>query len=100
MAEEVCPTCGLPKELCICEDIAREQQEIRIFTDTRRYGKKVTIVDGIDTGDIDIGDLATELKTKCAAGGTTKNGRIELQGDHIDKVKEYLESKGFPVEIG
>ncbi len=100
MAEEVCPTCGLPKELCICEDIAREQQEIRIFTDTRRYGKKVTIVDGIDTGDIDIGDLATELKTKCAAGGTTKNGRIELQGDHVDKVKEYLESKGFPVEIG
>lgn len=100
MAEEVCPTCGLPKELCICEDIAREQQELRIFTDTRRYGKKVTIVDGIDTGDIDIGDLATELKTKCAAGGTTKNGRIELQGDHIDKVKKYLESKGFPVEIG
>ncbi|MFW5927626.1 MAG: stress response translation initiation inhibitor YciH [Thermoplasmatota archaeon] len=100
MAEEVCPTCGLPKELCICEDIAREQQELRIYTDTRRYGKKVTIVDGIDTGDIDIGDLATELKTKCAAGGTTKNGRIELQGDHIDKVKEYLESKGFPVEIG
>jgi len=100
MAEEVCPTCGLPKELCICEDIAREQQEIRIFTDTRRYGKKVTIVDGIDTGDIDIGDLATELKTKCAAGGTTKNGRIELQGDHIEKVKDYLESKGFPVEIG
>ncbi|MFP4051387.1 MAG: stress response translation initiation inhibitor YciH [Thermoplasmata archaeon] len=100
MAEEVCPTCGLPKELCICEDIAREQQELRIFTDTRRYGKKVTIVDGIDTGDIDIGDLATELKTKCAAGGTTKNGRIELQGDHVEKVKEYLESKGFPVEIG
>ena len=98
MAEEVCPTCGLPKEICICEDIAREQQEIKLYTDTRRYGKKVTIVDGIDTGDIDIDDLATELKTKCAAGGTTKNGRIELQGDHIEKVKEYLESKGFPVE--
>lgn len=98
MAEEVCPTCGLPKEICICEDIAREQQEIKLYTDTRRYGKKVTIVDGIDTGDIDIGDLATELKTKCAAGGTTKNGRIELQGDHIEKVKDYLESKGFPVE--
>ncbi|MFP4143261.1 MAG: stress response translation initiation inhibitor YciH [Thermoplasmata archaeon] len=99
MAEEVCPTCGLPKEICICEDIAREQQEIEIFTDQRRYGKKVTIVDGIDTSDIDIGELASELKTKCAAGGTTKDGRIELQGDHIDTVKEYLEEKGFPVEV-
>ncbi len=98
MPEEVCPTCGLPKEICICEDIAREQQEIRLYLDTRRYGKKVTIIDGIDESDIDINELASELKGKCAAGGTTKNGMIELQGDHISKVKEYLESKGFPVE--
>lgn len=100
MPEEVCQTCGLPKELCICEDIAREQQEIRLYLDTRRYGKKVTIVDGIDESDIDIDELATELKNKCAAGGTTKKGHIELQGNHIEKVKEYLESKGFPVETG
>jgi len=98
MPEEVCPTCGLPKEICICEDIAREQQEIRLYLDTRRYGKKVTIIDGIDESDIDIDELASELKGKCAAGGTTKNGMIELQGDHISKVKDYLESKGFPVE--
>ncbi|MGM0509992.1 MAG: stress response translation initiation inhibitor YciH [Thermoplasmatota archaeon] len=98
MPEEVCPTCGLPKEICICEDIAREQQEIRLYLDTRRYGKKVTIIDGIDESDIDIDELASELKGKCAAGDTTKNGMIELQGDHISKVKEYLESKGFPVE--
>ncbi len=99
MAEEVCPTCGLPKEICICEDIAREQQEIEIYTDQRRYGKKVTIVDGIDESDIDIEELASDLKSKCAAGGTTKKGRIELQGNHIEKVKEYLEGKGFSVEI-
>ncbi|MEF8873222.1 MAG: stress response translation initiation inhibitor YciH [Candidatus Thermoplasmatota archaeon] len=99
MAEEVCPTCGLPKEICICEDIAREQQEIEIYTDQRRYGKEVTIVDGIDESDIDIEDLASELKTKCAAGGTTKKGRIELQGNHIETVQEYLEDKGFSVEI-
>ncbi|MFP3871944.1 MAG: stress response translation initiation inhibitor YciH [Candidatus Natronoplasma sp.] len=99
MAEEVCPTCGLPKEICICEDIAREQQEIEIYTDQRRYGKTVTIVDGIDASDIDIEELASELKTKCAAGGTTKKGRIELQGNHIETVQDYLESKGFSVEI-
>lgn len=99
MAEEVCRTCGLPGEICICEDIAREQQEILLYTDTRRYGKKVTIVDGIDEGEIDIDELASDLKGKCAAGGTAKKGRIELQGNHIDKVKKYLESKGFPVEV-
>ncbi len=99
MPEGVCRTCGLPKEICICEDIAREQQEILLYTDTRRYGKKVTIVDGIDESEIDIDDLASELKGKCAAGGTAKNGRIELQGNHIDKVRKYLETKGFPVEV-
>ncbi len=99
MAEKVCPTCGLPKEICICEDIAREQQDIEIYKDRRRYGKTVTIVDGIDASDIDMDELASDLKSKCAAGGTIKKGRIELQGDHIEKVKEYLESKGFSVEI-
>ena len=78
----ICPTCGLPKELCACEEIAREQQEIRISTAKRRYGKVVTIVEGIDASDIDIEDLARQLKTKCASGGTVKDGKIELQGDH------------------
>ncbi|HLE97373.1 MAG TPA: stress response translation initiation inhibitor YciH, partial [Candidatus Thermoplasmatota archaeon] len=54
---EMCDVCGLPKEICVCEEIAREQQEIQIYTVSRRYGKMVTIVDGIDSGDIDIGHL-------------------------------------------
>ena len=94
----ICPKCGLPEELCMCEEIAREQQQIKIFTDKRRYGKTVTIVEGIDAADINIDDLAKKLKTKCAAGGTVKEGRIELQGDHRRKVKGVLESMGFPVE--
>jgi len=96
---EICPVCGLPKELCMCEEIAREQQKVKISTDSRRYGKTVTVIEGIDVNDIDIDDLARTLKTKCAAGGTAKEGRIELQGDHKKKVKETLESMGFRTEV-
>ena len=96
---EICPKCGLPKELCMCEEIAREQQSVRISIDSRRYGKTVTVIDGIDGNDIDIVDLAKTLKSRCAAGGTCKDGRIELQGDHKKKVKAVLEEMGFRTEV-
>ena len=95
---EICNTCGLPKEICMCEEIAREQQDIKIYIEKRRYGKTVTIVEGIDANDIDINDLARQLKTKCASGGTVKDGNIELQGDHKKKVYDALVGLGFNVE--
>lgn len=96
---EICPVCGLPEELCMCEEIAREQQSVIISVDSRRYGKFVTVIDGIDENDIDINDLSKQLKNKCATGGTYKDGRIELQGDHKKKVKAVLEHMGFRTEI-
>jgi len=95
----ICSVCGLPEELCMCEEIAREQQHIRIYSDKRRYGKTVTIVEGIDSSDINIEELARQLKTRCAAGGTAKDGRIELQGEHRKKVKQALEEMGFTAEV-
>ena len=92
---EICSVCGLPEELCACEDIAREQQEIRITTAKRRYGKMVTIISGIDPSDIDLDDLARFLKNRCAAGGTVKEGIIELQGDHKKKAIVALKEKGY-----
>lgn len=94
----ICPVCGLPEELCMCEEIAREQQQIKITTMKRRYGKIVTIIEGIDSSDIDLDDLARKLKTRCAAGGTVKQGKIELQGEHRKKVKKVLNEMGFMVE--
>jgi translation initiation factor 1 len=96
---DICPVCGLPEELCMCEEIAREQQRVKISTDSRRYGKTVTVIEGIDANDIDIDDLARTLKTRCAAGGTAKQGRIELQGEHRKKVKKALEEMGFKTEV-
>lgn len=96
---EICNICGLPQEVCVCEQIAREQQQIKIFVEKRRYGKVVTVIQGIDSGEINMDDLAKKLKMKCASGGTIKNGKIELQGDHKKKVQEVLNELGFPSEI-
>ena len=63
----ICEVCVLPKEICVCEDIAREQQQITIAVYKRRYGKMMTIVDGINPHDLDIDALITKLKKKCAS---------------------------------
>jgi translation initiation factor 1 len=96
---DICPKCGLPKEICVCEEIAREQQSITIAVDKRRYGKTMTVVDGLNPHDLDMNSLVSNLKSICACGGTIKEGRIELQGDHRAKVKEALEKLGFVVEV-
>jgi len=95
---EICPVCGLPKDLCVCEEISKEQQRIRIRLETRKWGKKYTIVDGIDSKEMKLSKLAATLKSKCACGGTAKNDQILLQGDHRSTVKEVLVSMGFPGE--
>ncbi|MBI5391722.1 stress response translation initiation inhibitor YciH [Candidatus Woesearchaeota archaeon] len=92
---EVCPTCGLPKDLCMCEAIAKEEQQIMIKVMKRRFGKIATIVEGLDEKTINLKDLAKKLKSKLACGGTAKNGVIELQGNHSDKIREELVKLGF-----
>ncbi len=92
--EEICPKCGLPKELCVCEEIAKETQKIKIRTDRARFGKVVTIIEGLDSS-IDGEQLAKDLKKTLACGGTFKEGKLILQGDHKTRVKELLIKKGF-----
>ncbi len=96
---DICPKCGLPKEICVCEEIAREQQNITIAVDKRRYGKTMTVVDGLNPHDLDMSALVSNLKSICACGGTIKDGKIELQGDHRAKVRQALEKLGFIVEV-
>ena len=93
---EICPTCGLPKDLCACGEIEKEQQRIRIRLETRKFGRPTTIVDGIDEKNTNLAGMAQKLKGFCACGGTAKNGLIMLQGDHRDRVREYLVDLGYP----
>lgn len=92
---EVCSVCGLPKDLCICGTISQETQKIRIYTKKVSFKKIVTIINGLDSKTTNIKELTKKLKTKIACGGTFKDGIIELQGEHVDKVKEILLKEGF-----
>jgi translation initiation factor 1 len=72
--------------------MAREAAKVKVYTVNRMFGKKVTIVEGVQEG---AKELAKKLKTKLAAGGTFKEGRIEIQGDHLQKAKKILLESGF-----
>lgn len=96
---EICPKCGLPKDLCVCETLAKGEQRIYIRTEKKRFGKLVTIVEGIRKDSINIKEIAKKLKNKFACGGTVKNNTIELQGKHTDKVMEELIKLGFNADM-
>ncbi|EFD92320.1 MAG: translation initiation factor SUI1 [Candidatus Parvarchaeum acidophilus ARMAN-5] len=93
---EVCPVCGLPKDLCICGTISQETQKIKIYTKKVSYRKVVTVISGMDPKTTNIKELTKKLKTKIACGGTYKDSVIELQGEHTEKAKELLLKEGFP----
>ncbi|MFH1063474.1 MAG: translation initiation factor [Candidatus Woesearchaeota archaeon] len=95
---EICSTCGLPKELCVCETIAKENQLIEVIAEKRKFGKQYTVIVGIDTKEIDMNQLLKKLKNRLACGGTAKGGKIELQGQHMQKVKAVLIEVGFAPE--
>ena len=92
---EICSVCGLVKELCVCESIAKENQKILVYIERKKFNKNYTIVEGIDKKEIDLKDLAKKLKSALACGGTIKGGKIELQGEHKLKVKKILIDYGF-----
>lgn len=92
---EICPLCGLVKELCVCESIAKESQKIMVYIERKKFNKNYTIIEGIDSKEIDLKDLAKRLKSMLACGGTIKGGKIELQGEHKQRTKKILVDYGF-----
>ena len=91
---EICPKCGLPEQACVCEQIVKSSQRIKVTTDKRKFGKITTEISGFEKG-IDIKKIVKALKNELACGGTSKEGVVELQGDHKGKVKPILVSLGF-----
>ena len=92
---DICPKCGLPIQACVCKEIAKIEQRVRIEIEKRRFGKIITLITGLSK-DVDMKETLRRLKSELACGGTVKNNVIELQGDHRKKVKPVLIKLGFP----
>jgi len=95
---QICDKCGLPVDLCICKEIAKEQQIVRVFTGRRKFGKIATVIEGINEKEVDLKALSKELKSRFACGGTVKEGCIELQGDQKVLAKKTLQEMGYTLE--
>ncbi|MFT4312790.1 MAG: stress response translation initiation inhibitor YciH [Candidatus Woesearchaeota archaeon] len=98
MDDELFDKFGLPKELNIGDTIAKEDQRIEVYIIKKKFGKKNTLIEGLDTKSLDMKDITKKLKAKFACGGTCKDGIIELQGDHTQQIKKTMESLGFQPE--
>jgi translation initiation factor 1 len=71
---------------------------VRIFREkAHRGGKTVTVIRGLPQNDLE--SRALELKRLCGAGGTVREGAIEIQGDHRERVAERLRSAGYQVKL-
>lgn len=95
----ICPKCGLPKIACTCETIAKEEQRIRVRTIKKKFGKLATLIEGIDTKQVNIKETARKLKQAFVCGGTVKGSVIELQGNHKAKMKSKLVELGFSASM-
>ena len=80
-------------------DVDANKQTIRVTLDRkRRAGKTVTIASGFELSADSLASLATTLKKKCGSGGTAKDGEIEIQGDHAERVAAELKKLGYRVK--
>ncbi|NCT81731.1 MAG: translation initiation factor Sui1 [Comamonadaceae bacterium] len=91
-----CPGCGRPVAQCACQARARPAGDgvVRVSRETAgRKGKGVTVVRGLLLDDAALAVLAKQLKAACGSGGTVKDGVVEIQGDHADKLVAWLKAR-------
>jgi len=98
----MCPVCRQPVARCLCSAAKPRAQGdgiVRVSRETKgRAGKGVTLVKGLALDDAALVALGKQLKTACGSGGTVKDGVIEVQGDHCERVMALLQAQGHKVK--
>jgi translation initiation factor 1 len=98
----MCPACRKPIGDCLCakkaQPAAGGDGVVRVERETKgRGGKAVTVVRGLALDADALGALGKRLRSACGAGGTTKDGLLEVQGDHVERVIQWLTTEGWTV---
>ena len=95
----ICPDCRRPVADCNCKAAAKAAPSgdgvVRVSRQNKgRGGKTVTLVQGLALDAAALAALGKQLRSACGSGGTVKDGVIEIQGDHCDKVMAALQQQG------
>ncbi|HDQ45067.1 MAG TPA: stress response translation initiation inhibitor YciH [bacterium] len=98
-----CPACWMPVADCLCAKAERSRPGgggiVRVRREVKgRNGKPVTRISGLPLPERELGELASELKRRCACGGSVKDGDILLQGERTGQVITLLEARGIRVK--
>ncbi len=95
----MCPACRQPVAACRCGQTPpapKGDGTVRVSRESKgRGGKTVTLVRGLVLADDELAALGKRLRSACGSGGTVKDGVLEVQGDHIERVMELLKAQGF-----
>jgi len=96
-----CDRCGALESDCTCPSFAAfippGEQVARLTVEKRKKGKVVTVVRGLSAANNDLPALLRRLKSQCGAGGTIQDDRIEIQGEHIERIRKILNELGYGV---
>lgn len=94
-----CPVCAQPVDQCQCAAASQSAPgdgKVRVGRATQgRKGKGVTVITGLPLAGAELAALAKEIKTHCGAGGKVREGAIEIQGDHRDRLVSWLQGRGY-----
>ena len=95
----MCPACRQPQAQCQCKSaklVPAGDGVVRVSRSSKgRGGKTVTLVQGLALAPDELATLGKRLRTACGAGGTHKDGVLEVQGDHVARVLTWLQAQGF-----
>ena len=99
----MCPACRQPVAACVCgkpgASAAKGDGIVRVSRETKgRGGKAVTLVRGLALDADALASLGKRLRTACGAGGTLKDGVLEVQGDHAERIVALLQAEGWTVK--
>jgi translation initiation factor 1 len=94
-----CERCGELEADCNCPPEAKppSKQTARVRLEKRSKAKSVTTIRDLDDTGQHLPNLLTKLKNHCGAGGTVQDGIVEVQGDQVTRVTEYLKKEGYKV---